>query len=136
MYRCAHAKYSSAFAVACALATTLWCLPGAAQVQRNFPPTALRGELLVGTPPMVSLNGDASQLAPGAHIRGQNNMLQMSGSLEGSRLVVNYTLDMSGQIYDVWILTPEEARKRPWPKTMLDAQAWLFDFGAQTWTKP
>ena len=136
MYRCAHAKYSSAFAVACALATTLWCLPGAAQVQRNFPPTALRGELLVGTPPMVSLNGDASQLAPGARIRGQNNMLQMSGSLEGSRLVVNYTLDMSGQIYDVWILTPEEARKRPWPKTMLDAQAWLFDFGAQTWTKP
>ena len=136
MYRCAHAKYSSAFAVACALATTLWCQPGAAQVQRNFPPTALRGELLVGTPPMVSLNGDASQLAPGARIRGQNNMLQMSGSLEGSRLVVNYTLDMSGQIYDVWILTPEEARKRPWPKTMLDAQAWLFDFGAQTWTKP
>ena len=136
MYRCAHAKYSSAFAVACALATTLWCLPGAAQVQRNFPPTALRGELLVGTPPMVSLNGDASQLAPGARIRGQNNMLQMSGSLEGSKLLVNYTLDMSGQIYDVWILTPEEARKRPWPKTMLDAQAWLFDFGAQTWTKP
>ena len=136
MYRCAHAKYSSAFAVACALATTLWCLPGAAQVQRNFPPTALRGELLVGTPPLVSLNGDASQLAPGARIRGQNNMLQMSGSLEGSRLVVNYTLDMSGQIYDVWILTPEEARKRPWPKTLLDAQAWLFDFGAQTWTKP
>ena len=136
MYRCAHAKYSSAFAVACALATTLWCLPGAAQVQRNFPPTALRGELLVGTPPLVSLNGDASQLAPGARIRGQNNMLQMSGSLEGSKLVVNYTLDMSGQIHDVWILTPEEARKRPWPKTMLDAQAWLFDFGAQTWTKP
>ena len=136
MYRCAYAKYSPSLAVAFALAASLWCLPGAAQVQRNFPPTALRGELVVGVPPLVSLNGDASQLAPGARIRGQNNMLQMSGSLEGSKLIVNYTLDMSGQIRDVWILTSEEASKRPWPKAMLEAQTWRFDFGAQTWTKP
>lgn len=136
MYRCAHAPSSSPITVAFALAATLWCLPVAAQVQRNFPPTALRGELVVGVPPLVSLNGDASQLAPGARIRGQNNMLQMSGSLEGSKLIVNYTLDMSGQIRDVWILTSEEASKRPWPKAMLEAQTWRFDFGAQTWTKP
>ena len=135
MYRCASAK-SSLLAVAFALAASLLCLPGAAQVQRNFPPTALRGELVVGVPPQVRLNGDASQLAPGARIRGENNMLQMSGSLEGSKLIVNYTLDTSGQIRDVWILTPDEMRKRPWPKTLLEAQTWVFDSGTQTWAKP
>lgn len=98
MSRRADAKFPSPFAIAFALGARLWCLPGAARVQRNFPPTALRGELAVGTPPLVSLNGDASQLATGVRICAQNNMLQRSGSRESGKLFVNYTLDMSDQI--------------------------------------
>lgn len=132
MYRCA----SATLAVAIAASTALIASPSAAQVQRNFPPSALRGELVVGDPPQILLNGVASQLAPGTRIRGQNNMLQMSGSLSGTRLIVNYTLDLGGQLADVWILRPDELAKRPWPKTLLEAQTWVFDFGAQTWAKP
>ena len=107
-----------------------------AQVQRNFPPNALRGELVVGELPQVSVNGAAGALAPGARIRGQNNMLQMSGSLTGAKLLVHYTLDTAGQVKDVWILTADEAAKRPWPRTLMEAEKWEFDSGAQTWSKP
>jgi hypothetical protein len=133
MYRCASALIATASIAASALFFTL---PSAAQVQRNFPPNALRGELVVGAIPQVSLNGAAAALAPGARIRGQNNLLQISGSLVGAKLLVHYTLDTDGQIRDVWILTPEEAAKRPWPRTPLELDKWEFDFAAQTWSKP
>jgi hypothetical protein len=133
MYRCASAVSVKFSAAVFALIFSLPCL---AQVQRNFPPNALRGELVVGEVPQVSVNGVSGSLAPGAHIRGQNNMLQMSGSLVGAKLLVHYTLDTAGQVKDVWILTADEAAKRPWPRTLLEAEKWEFDFGAQTWSKP
>ena len=108
----------------------------AAQVQRVFPQNALRGALVIGNPPEATLNGDPARLAPGVRIRGTSNMLAMSGTLTGGRLLVNYTLDTSGLIKDVWILTPEEADRRPWPTTQKQADEWLFDPIAQTWTRP
>jgi hypothetical protein len=129
MYRCASALSAAALAL-------FFSSPCPAQAQRNFPPNALRGELVVGEVPQVSVNGVSGSLAPGARIRGQNNMLQMSGSLVGAKLLVHYTLDTAGQVKDVWILTADEAAKRPWPRTLLEAEKWEFDFGAQTWSKP
>ncbi len=63
-------------------------------------------------------------------------MLAMSGMLLGSRLLVNYTLDPQGLVNNVWILTPDEAARRPWPTTPEEAQAWSFDPVAQVWSKP
>jgi hypothetical protein len=123
---------------ALALFTALWLgfasLPVTAQVQRNFPADALRGALVVGDAPEITLNGRPARLAPGARIRGQSNMLAMSGSLAGKRLLVNYTFDMNGQVRDVWILTPAEAGRNPWPSTPEEAARWQFDATAQTWT--
>ena len=133
MYRCASPLFQ--IASTAVLAMTI-CSSAAAQVQRNFPPNALRGELIVGEIPQVAVNGVPANLAPGARIRGQNNMLQMSGALSGSKLLVHYTLDAAGQVKEVWILTPEEAAKRPWPRTQLEVEKWEFNFGAQTWSKP
>jgi hypothetical protein len=126
MYRCVLA------------AVTALCLvaPAAAQVQRSFPQNALRGSLTVDVPPAVTLNGQPAQLAPGARIRGQQNMLEMSGALIGAKLLVNYTLDNQGLVKDVWILTPDEAARKPWPTTPLEAQSWSFDPVAQVWVKP
>ena len=107
-----------------------------AQVQRNFPPNALRGALVVVNPPQVTINGLAAQLAPGARIRGANNMLLMSGTLTGQKLLVHYTLDAQGALRDVWVLTAAEAARKPWPETPREAAAWRFDAGTQTWTKP
>ena len=76
------------------------------------------------------------QLAMGARIRNPQNMVQLSGSLLGQRLKVNYTLDPSGAIRDVWILTDAELAKSPWPATPAQAQSWVFDSTMQTWSKP
>lgn len=124
-----------------ALAATtlaLSCLAGAtaAQVQRNFPPNALRGTLVVVDPPQVTINGLAARLAPGARIRGANNILVMSGTIAGQKLLVHYTLDAQGALHDIWILTPAEAARKPWPETPREAQAWRFDAATQTWSKP
>ena len=65
-----------------------------------------------------------------------NNMVVMTGQLINLKVVVNYTIDASGQVHNVWILRPEEVKMRPWPVTTAQAQAWAFDPAAQTWTKP
>lgn len=113
----------------------LTALPALAQVQRNFPADALRGVMVVEAAPWVTLNGQPARLAPGARIRGADNMLAMSGSITGLKLLVHYTFDMNGQLKDVWILTPEEAAKRPWPTTPQEAAKWTFNSGEQTWTR-
>lgn len=108
-----------------------------AQVHRNFPATALRGELQITTPPEAVLNGQPARLSPGARIRGENNLLVMSGAVAGGKFVVHYTREaVSGMIQDVWILNPAERANRLWPTNERDAKAWSFDPAAQTWTKP
>ena len=62
-------------------------------------------------------------------------MLYLSASLAGQRLLVHYTREPSGLVHDVWILTPDEAARKPWPTTPEDAQRWQFNPAAQTWTK-
>jgi hypothetical protein len=107
-----------------------------AQVQRQFPATALRGEIVFGTPPEVVLNSEPLRLAPGARIRALNNMIVLSGTLMGGRFTVHYTTDPQGQLKDVWILRPEEIANQPWPGTAKEAMTWSFDPIAQTWTRP
>ena len=119
-----------------ALAAVAWVTPATAQMQRNFPSDALRGAIVVGSLSDIKLNGRSAEFAPGVRIRDQSNMIQMTGALGGQKLLVNYTIDISGLVKDVWILRPEEAAMRPWPTTPEQAQSWSFDFGAQTWTRP
>ena len=126
MYRCLFAVVAAATIAA----------PAFAQVQRPFPQNALRGTMTFGQPPVVALNGKATQLSPGARVRDGNNMVVMTGQLVDLKVVVNYTIDAAGQVRDVWILRPEEVKMRPWPVTTDQAQAWSFDPAAQTWTKP
>ena len=119
------------FAFLLALAATL-----PAQAQRVFQPSALRGELVVTQPPEALLNGKPVRLAPGARIRNPQNMLQLSGSLLGQKLAVNYSLDPAGELRDVWILTEAELAKKPWPTTPEQARTWVFDSTMQTWSRP
>ncbi len=121
----------------CALmAAVLAAAPAFAQNARTFPANALRGELQVVQPPEVLLNGQPARLAPCSRILGPTNLLQLSGGLVGQRFVVNYTADQAGQPLMVWILSPAEAARQPWPKTPAEASGWLFDPAAQAWTKP
>ena len=127
MYRCVLAALTAAFLAS----------PAAAQVQRAFPQNAMRGALVMGAPPEVTLNGQLARLSPGVRVRNQANMLEMTGGLIGQRLLVNYTLEeTSGLVNNVWILRPEEAAVRPWPTKPEELQTWSFDPAAQVWTKP
>jgi hypothetical protein len=115
---------------------SLLALPALAQTDevpgvRNFPKTALRGVLVVRAPPEISLNGKPDRLSPGARIRNINNNYVLSGSLLGQELLVNYTRDSSGQVYEVWILNPEEAKEK---RAGLDTRN--FSFGFESTTAP
>lgn len=119
----------------CASTSLALSLPAAAE-PRPFPAQALRGELIVEQPPQVRLNGQPARLAPGARIRGEDNLLRLSGGLVGQALTVHYTVDTSGLVMDVWVLTPEERRIKPWPRTPAEASRWTYDPLAKRWSRP
>lgn len=124
------------WALVAATATVLsWAAPAAAQMQRNFPAHALRGDFVVVAPPEILLNQQPARLAPGARIRGADNLLLMSGTIVNQRLLVHYTFDTLGFVRDVWVLTPAEAA-RTWPVTREQAGTWLFNPDLQTWRQP
>jgi hypothetical protein len=79
---------------------------------RPFPPNAERGVMVVTYPPIIQMNGKLDRLSPGSRIRGQNNLLQLSGSLVGQNLLVNFVRNPTGEVHDVWILTEAEAALR------------------------
>lgn len=103
---------------------------------RQFPATALRGDVQFGLTPEVLLNDQPARLAPGARIRAANQQFVLPGTLTGQAAAVHYTTDSMGQLLDVWILRPDEAARQPWPRTREQAQAWQFDAAAQQWSKP
>ena len=127
-----------------ALAASL-CLGALAQVQaqpgpptghRSFAAHVLRGELLVGALPLALLNGQPTRLAPGARIRGQDNLLRVPTSLAGQAVVVHYTREpSSGLLMDVWILNRAELGNEPWPTHPAEAAAWRFDPASQRWSR-
>ena len=128
MYRCA----------CLTLAAATVAFAASAQVQvRNFPPGTLRGSIVFGGFPEVTLNGDTTQLSPGTRIRDEHNRIVLPGTLYGNKMLVHYTVGMNaGQVQDVWILTPDEAAIRPWPRTLDESRTWSYDSTARAWTKP
>ena len=76
------------------------------------------------------------RLAPGARIRDENNMLHLPATLAGRKAVVNYTTEFEGMLLDVWLLSRDEAARKPWPSSEKEALAWSFNPSAQAWTKP
>ena len=108
----------------------------AAQAPRNFPATALRGEVIITQPPELLLNQVPARLAPGARIRGMDNKMVISGAAVNRRMLVHYTRDLHGHLLDVWVLTPAEIARRPWPTTPQEAAAWSFNPDTQVWSRP
>lgn len=110
-------------------------LAASAQVQRNFPQSALRGEVTILQAPDAVLNGRPARLAPGARIRGGDNMIVMAHAVVGQRYTAYYTVDTLGLLNNVWLLRVDELSK-PWPATAEEAARLAFDPIAQTWTRP
>jgi hypothetical protein len=84
-------------------------LPVSAVAQvRQIPDDAKRGSIVHIQDAVVEIDGQPMRLSAGAQTRGENNLIIMPVSLPPGALV-KYTLDGTGQIHRVWVLTPEEA---------------------------
>lgn len=93
-----------------AMALAFSLMPCIAQMgPRQFPPAAMRGTLVVTTPPSVLLDGRPERLSPGSRIRSQNNMLVLSATVVGQTYTANFTRDAAGLIHEVWLLSDAEA---------------------------
>jgi len=90
-------------------------LAGAAVAQtavlRTLPEDAKRGTLSHVRENLVSLDGRQLRLAPGAQIRGANNLIVVPTALPKDSLV-KYQLNGSGELFRAWVLTAEEAAKK------------------------
>src|SRR5207344_911975 len=77
---------------------------------RTLPENVKRGTLSHVRENLMTLDGVETTLAPGAQIRGQNNLLVLPAALPKDSLV-SYQLDKEGALYRAWILTADEAAR-------------------------
>jgi hypothetical protein len=85
---------------------------GAAQAQlRTIPEDAKRGEMRHVHGMVVEIDGKQFQLAAGAQIRSNANLIVVPTAIPPGALV-KYQLDGQGMVRRVWFLTPEEAAQK------------------------
>jgi hypothetical protein len=76
---------------------------------RAVPSTATAATLRVEQPPLITLDGQADRLSPGARIYSPARTLVLSASLIGLALPVRYVRDMQGQVHEIWLLQDPHA---------------------------
>ncbi len=127
MHRCALFAATALVAVA----------PALAQVHRQFPADALRGDFKVLLAPEVLLNGKPARLSPGHRIWAANGFQVLYGEITGQAFpAVHYTQHPDGELKEVWVLNATERQNRRWPKTRAEAAQWVFEPATQTWSAP
>ena len=92
------------------LATVLFSFTAfAAQAQlRTIPAEAKRASLSHVQGMTVEIDGKKTVLAAGAQIRDANNMIVLPAALPAG-VLVKYMPDAQGQVWRIWILSPQEA---------------------------
>jgi hypothetical protein len=87
-------------------------LSASAQAQlRSIPGEAKQGEIRHVQEAIISIDGVAQRLAPGAQIRDESNRLVVPTAVPAGAQV-KFLLNDEGLVRQVWILTPTEAAKR------------------------
>ncbi len=105
-----HRRTTSALAAALCLGLFTAATAHAQAVQREFPAKAVRGSMVVVQPPLVAMDDKPTRFAPGARILDTNNRLVQPSTLLNQELTVNYTVDLRGQVHQVWLLSEAEAK--------------------------
>ena len=92
-----------------ALLICVLLLPSSVFAQvRRIPDAALRGNVVHIQGAIVEIDGQQLRLSAGAQIRSRDNLFIVPMSLPPGAMV-KYTLDASGQIHRIWVLTADEA---------------------------
>ncbi len=97
----------------CALVFTLAAATAEAQL-RTIPAQAKRATLSHVQGMTVEIDGKTTELAAGAQIRDAGNMIVLPTALPAG-VLVKYMPDAQGQVWRIWILSPQEAAQ-PDPK--------------------
>jgi hypothetical protein len=63
------------------------------------------------TPPIITVDGKADRLSPGARVRDRDNRLVLPAYLAGKTLYTVYKRDAAGLVGDVWLLNADEYAK-------------------------
>jgi len=97
------------------LPVLLWVVPILAQTRPSpIPEDSRRGYIRHVEEMAVTVDDKAMQLAAGAIIRNQQNLIIVPVTLPREGAWAAYNLDRDGQVFRVWLLTPDElARPRP-----------------------
>ena len=88
---------------------------GAFSQSRAIPDDAKRGYFRHVEGMAMTVDGKVVQLASGAQIRNRQNLIIVPASFPGKGAWADYALDRNGQVFRVWVLTPEELRRRRGP---------------------
>jgi ABC-type proline/glycine betaine transport system substrate-binding protein len=78
---------------------------------RTIPADTKRGKLAAIEMGAVKIDGQVFRMAPGARILSASNLTVTPNQVVSDTLV-RYQTDGQGQIRTIWILTPEEAKRR------------------------
>ena len=99
-----------------ALVLLLSAFSGAGAQMRTLPADTERGVIRPLQDMVVSIDGRPMQLAPGASIRGPDNLIIVPSALPADGARAEYLVDANGQVSKVWLVTPEEAARERQPK--------------------
>lgn len=76
---------------------------------RNFPATALFGELTITNFPEVAINGKSILTTPGFRLFSQERSIVFAHNYAGQKMLVGYVIEPQTQgLHTAWILTPAE----------------------------
>jgi hypothetical protein len=91
------------------LPALLWAASGLAQTRPSpIPQDSKRGYIRHVQEMAVTVDDKAMQLAAGAIIRDQRNLIIVPVAIPREGAWAAYNLDREGQIFRVWLLTPDE----------------------------
>jgi len=105
------------FSAYLALLPALLAVPALAQLRTPpIPPDAQRGVIRHLKAMAIAIDERPVQLAPGAQIRNQQNLIIVPVSIPPSGAPADYLLNGDGQLFRAWLLTPQEfARPKSGP---------------------
>lgn len=80
-------------------------------IVREAPKDVKPGIIEVTTAPRIKVDGKDDRFTPGVRVRDEKNMLVLTGRLTNKKFYTVYRRDVTGQVHEVWLLTPEEYRR-------------------------
>jgi hypothetical protein len=105
------------YAAYLALLPALLALPALAQLRNPpIPEDSRRGVIRHLEEMAVAVDDKTMRLAAGAQIRNPQNLIIVPTAIPRSGAWADYVLNTDGQIFRVWLLTPDELA-RPKPKS-------------------